>query len=149
MWQAVFLTASVLWIMDEALPDCVHVVCAFRQNRHLCVFIYICKICVFVLLCVRFHVCMCECLVTAEKSMPTLSMWSSTSCWVQLSIFCSTFLTVASTSTMLSLVMLAERIGRVECKRIALSQQTYLRGKVVAWEQYFHWTVTDAHRWAL
>lgn len=63
------------------------------------------------------------------KSMPTLSMWSSTSCWEQLSIFCSTFLTNASTSTMLSLVMLVETVGRMECKQIALRKQTHLRGR--------------------
>lgn len=74
-----------------------------------------------------------------RESVPTLSMWSSTSCWEQLSIFCSTFLTNASTSTMLSLVMLVETVGRVEGKQqIALRKQDHLCGRLSARQQYFH-----------
>lgn len=99
-----------------------------RQNLHICVFLFrYVHVCVYLPVC--SVLCVWVCLRTAEKSMPTLSMWSSTSCWEQLSIFCSTFLTNASTSTMLSLVMLVETVGRMECKQIALRKQTHLRGR--------------------
>lgn len=54
----------------------------------------------------------------------TLSMWSSTSCCEQLSIFCSTFLTMASTSTMLSFVMLQSERNKLhlENKLLRLHQ---------------------------
>lgn len=86
------------------------------------------------------HVCVSRyCLLVRSESLPTLSMWSSTSCWEQLSIFCSTFLTDASTSTMLSLVMLVERVERLECK-----QQLSLFGTTAVWKPHLHYNVTDA-----
>lgn len=75
----------------------------------------------------------CSCCVVNncwEKGMPTLSMCSSTSCWEQLSIFCSTFLTDASTSTMLSLVMLRETVSKVVSKQITLRAIICVGGRV-------------------
>lgn len=90
-----------------------HCIC-WRQNIHPLVFLFICvgDICGFKSNCIIFSMFTClsakKCPLRTAVKVPTLSTWSSTSCWEQLSIFCSTFLTVASTSTMLSLVMLVE-----------------------------------------
>lgn len=111
VWQAVFSPASVIWIMNHGLDAYILYVLAGK------IYIFVSFYLVFSSVCL------------SVKSMPTLSMWSSTSCWEQLSIFCSTFLTNASTSTMLSLVMLVETVGRMECKQIALRKQTHLRGR--------------------